>query len=108
MNIMDEHHQEYYQDFYDEYERSRDINGNLEGGLGSFTGGGDSDSFVNAVGSTQSTPTTVVPHYKPQVTADSSPEEEHFCLLVFSIKILHSERDPEFGVEVNLPRCSSL
>ncbi len=32
---------------------------------------------------------------------ENNPEEEFFRLLVLSIKILHSERDPNFGVEVN-------
>lgn len=38
---------------------------------------------------------------EPLPKFESSPEEEYFRLLVLSIKILHCERDPEFGVEVN-------
>jgi hypothetical protein len=49
-----------------------------------------------------------VPQEKHAVTTTENPEEEYFRLLVLSIKILHSEKDPEFGVEVNMRKMYKL
>jgi len=43
-----------------------------------------------------------IPQERPVSALESNPEEEYFRLLILSIKILHSEKDPEFGVEVNM------
>jgi len=49
----------------------------------------------------------VIPQSSGMSTLDD-PEEEYFRLLVLSIKILHSEKDPEFGVELNSRKLFKL
>ena len=80
-------------------------------GLGSFIGAGDDSGTFPGVTTTGISTTSAKPmvgNVIPQDKAligesrlEDNPEEEYFRLLVLSVKILHSEKDPEFGVEVS-------
>ena len=78
-------------------------------GLGSFIGAGDdSGTFPGVITAGPSSTQVIVGNVIPQDKAligesrlEDNPEEEYFRLLVLSVKILHSEKDPEFGVEVS-------
>jgi hypothetical protein len=59
-----------------------------------------------------SLPLITGPQAKPQIESKQqtidNPEEEYFRLMVLSIKIIQSEKDPEFGAEINSRKLFKL